>query len=78
MFQCAYRNAAFIPVTGELIEEYPTDYPYPSCLVLGKSVHDKPLHAVIGIGGGYIWIITAYFPDELKWENDFKTRKAVS
>ena len=33
---------------GEIIEQYPTDYPYPSCLILGVTVDDKFLHTVIG------------------------------
>ena len=24
--------------SGEIIEQYPEDYPYPSCLVLGKNL----------------------------------------
>lgn len=57
--------------TGEIIENYPDDYPYPSFLLLGG---DK-LHVVCGIGEGRLWIITAYRPSLDKWENDLKTRK---
>ncbi len=32
---------------GEIIEYYPNDYPYPSCLVLGFS--NKVLHIVCGV-----------------------------
>lgn len=63
--------------TGEIIEQYPDDYPHPSCLVLGLTVGEKRLHAVIGMGGGYIWLVTAYYPDTHKWEDDFRTRKVV-
>lgn len=51
---------------GEIIKEYADDKPLPSCLILGKSVEDKPQ---------YIYLITAYFPDSKQWEEDFKTRK---
>ena len=42
--------------TGEIIEDYPDDYPNPSCLI-------------------FIYIITAYYPDTKKFENDLKTRR---
>jgi hypothetical protein len=31
---------------GEIIEDYPTDKPYPSCLVLGKNENGSPIHSV--------------------------------
>lgn len=61
--------------SGEIIEQYPSDYPYPSCLILGFSVLDKILHVVIGSDYTTLWIVTAYYPDSSKWEDDFKTRK---
>lgn len=61
--------------SGKIIEQYPDDYPQPSCLILGKSVKQCYLHAVIGSDLETIWIITAYFPDPEKWEPDFETRK---
>ena len=61
--------------TGEPIEQYPDDYPHPSVLILGYT-NNKPLHVVIGVGGGFSWLITAYYPDLEKWERDYKTRKA--
>lgn len=59
---------------GEIIEDYPEDYPFPSCLILGKSV-EKIIHVVASIGDGMIYLITAYIPDPDKWEADWKTRK---
>lgn len=58
---------------GRVIEEYPQDYPYPSCLIL--HVREKPLHVVCGAGDGQLWIITVYRPDPSQWETDFATRK---
>ena len=63
-------------VAGTIIEQYPSDYPHPSCLVLGNDCENKPLHIVIGVGGGYAWLITAYYPNNIKWKDDYKTRKA--
>jgi len=62
---------------GEIIEQYPDDFPYPSCLVLGLSVNNKHLHTVCGVGENILWLITAYFPSPDKWESDNKTRKAA-
>lgn len=56
--------------TGDIIEQYETDYPFPSCLVLGNS-----LHVVCSIGVGMLYIITAYYPSPEKWEADGRTRK---
>lgn len=60
---------------GEIIEQYPEDYPYPSCLVLGAAVNGRYLHVVCGSDGEYLWIITAYYPSEDKWSDDFRTRR---
>ncbi|WP_242877567.1 DUF4258 domain-containing protein [Eisenbergiella tayi] len=62
-------------IHGEIIEQYPTDYPYPSCLILGISVNDKLIHTVIGSNQSQLWIITAYYPDINKWSEDFRVRK---
>ena len=43
--------------TGEIIEDYPDDFPNPSC----DSIN--------------IYIITAYYPDTKRFENDLKTRR---
>lgn len=65
----------FCITNGEIIEQYPNDYPYPSCLLLGISISGKHIHIVAGVGNGYLWIITAYFPSIEKWNEDLKTRK---
>ena len=62
--------------TGEIIEEYPSDYPHPSALILGYA-HNGALHIVVGVGGGYAWLVTAYRPDQNKWEQDNRTRKVM-
>jgi len=61
---------------GEIIEQYPDDYPHPSALLLGYTVDSQPMHIVVGMGGGLVWLITAYYPDADTWEPDNKTRKA--
>ena len=62
-------------LNGEIIEEYEDSYPYPSCLVYGINLNDKVLHIVCGSNGEELWIITAYYSDNIEWERDLKTRK---
>lgn len=62
---------------GEVIEDYPNDYPYPSFLML-YSTESMPLHIVCSIDEGIIYLITAYHPDPDKWEPDFRTRRRNS
>jgi len=62
-------------MTGEIIEQYPDDYPYPSCLVVGLTIKGEYLHVVCGSGEPDLWIITTYRPDQAEWSKDFKARK---
>ena len=62
---------------GEIIEDYPNDYPYPSCLLLAFPKPCMPMHVCCGVGGGKLHIITAYYPKAEKWESDMRTRKVV-
>ena len=58
-----------------MIEEYPDDFPNPSCLVFGYTVNGRILHVVTGCDNMQIYIMTAYYPDLSKFEDDFKTRR---
>lgn len=69
------QNVMEAILDGEIIEDYPDDFPFPSCLILGYSTNGMPLHVVCSIGQDYLWIITVYYPDSNKWEQDLKTRK---
>lgn len=62
--------------TGETIETYPHDTPYPSRLVLGWR-NARPLHVVAAdnVQIGETIVITAYEPDPGEWEPGFKRRK---
>ena len=62
-------------VTGEIIEDYPDDYPNPSCLIFGYNISGQILHIVVGCDSINVYIITAYYPDTNKFENDLKTRR---
>ena len=60
---------------GELIEDYPRDFPHPSCLVFGYALDGKIIHVVAGCDAEYVYIITAYIPKLSKFEADMKKRK---
>jgi len=60
---------------GEIIEQYPSDYPFPSCLILGRTEAGKALHVVCGSNGAELWLITAYFPDSAEWSEDCRQRR---
>lgn len=60
---------------GKIIEYYYDDFPYPSCLILGIALNSKIIHVVCGISNNLIHIITAYYPNIIKWENDMETRR---
>lgn len=61
---------------GAIIEPYPDDPRGASCLILGYTSQNKPLHVVCGrLEEDEILIITAYEPDPREWEDDWKTRK---
>ena len=62
---------------GEIIEKYPNDYPFPSCLVLGHTKEGKPLHVVCGSNGTELWLITAYIPNPAEWTDDLRQRRKL-
>jgi hypothetical protein len=55
--------------TGKIIEHYPEDEPYPSCLVYGKTKKNRPLHAVCAYSEDekLSIVITVYQPNPLRW-----------
>ena len=63
--------------TGEIIEQYEDDFPFPSCLIMGRT-SKTVVHVVASINEEFIYVITAYIPNPMKWESDWKTRKEES
>jgi len=63
-------------LSGKIIEEYPEDKPYPSCLIYGRNFKNEPIHSVWGYNpekeAGVL--ITVYRPDPARWI-DFKRRR---
>jgi hypothetical protein len=70
----SYAEVTVAVMSGEIIEEYCDDYPFPSCLVL-SVIDGRPIHIVCGTDFEMLYIITAYRPDSEVWESDLKTRK---
>lgn len=62
--------------TGEVIESYPDDRPYPSRLVLGW-LGPRPFHVVAADvpGGSVTVVITGYEPDPMRWDSTFRYRR---
>ena len=71
----SFKEVKEVIMCGEIIEDYPLDYLYPSCLVLGYTIKGRAIHVVIGIGDRKLWLITAYEPEADKWSDDFRIRK---
>ena len=70
------EDVEYVLLTGESIEVYAHDTPYPSELLLGWRAN-RPLHIVVAtdtVNQRKI-VITVYVPDSNKWEADFKRRK---
>lgn len=54
---------------GEVIEDYPGDAPYPSCLIYGDTFAGVPVHSVWAYNQDSQWavLITVYRPDPERW-----------
>ena len=66
----------FSVLHGEIIKDYPTDRPFPSCLILGKTFSGAPVHSVWAYNARVQWevLITVYRPDPRRW-TDWRERK---
>ena len=66
-----------ILASGDIIERYPDDEPYPSVLMLGWS-EARPIHVVAAQNTAedeIIITITAYRPDSERWDPEFRVRR---
>ncbi len=54
---------------GEIIENYPQDRPYPSCLIYGTNIAGEPIHSVWAYDekNQRAVLITVYRPDPTRW-----------
>lgn len=59
-----------------IIENYPYDKYLPTCLILGFTKYNRPLHIQVTTDTSTVMkIVTLYQPEEDKWINNFKERK---
>jgi hypothetical protein len=64
--------------SGEVIEEYPDDKPYPSVLISGRTATGRPLHVVCAYSktDDLVVVVTVYSPNEKLWI-DYSRRKKI-
>ncbi|MGA9057665.1 MAG: DUF4258 domain-containing protein [Terriglobia bacterium] len=74
--QLGIEDVEAVVESGETIEDYPNDRPYPSRLVLGWR-GARPVHVVVAhnLSENELIVITVYEPDPELWEADFRRRK---
>ena len=66
---------AFLSGKAKIVEDYPNDPRGESCLILGFTKQNKPIHIVCVIeNSAMLVIITVYRPDPDEWI-DWKARK---
>ncbi len=75
--QLTFDEIYFSVLHGEIIEDYPTDKPYPSCLIYGQTFSGDPVHSVWAYNEQNQWavLITVYRPDPNLWVNWRERRK---
>jgi len=63
--------------SGEVIADYPNDFPFPSSLLLA-FLGDRPIHMVVAFDDltRTCHIVTVYEPDPSHWSDDFRTRRS--
>lgn len=64
----------------DVIEDYPTAFPWPTCLVLSWFDDGRPLHSVWAWDGTHpVRLVTAYRPDmqPREWTPDYRVRKSL-
>lgn len=70
------KNALSAIKTGEIIEDYSSEMPEPSRLILGFQ-GKRPFHVVTSENpeADETTIITVYIPDPEKWNKDLRSRR---
>jgi hypothetical protein len=61
---------------AKIIEDYPDDKYFPSCLLLGFTKFGRPLHIQVSFADTeFVKIITVYEPDEIEWTDNYSKRR---
>ena len=55
--QLTFDEIYFSVFNGEIIEDYPDDKPYPSCLICGKTFSGDPIHSVWAYNENSQWAV---------------------
>ena len=65
-------------MTGKIIEDYPNDKPFSSCLIFGRTEEGRPIHVVCAYSkeDDIAIIITTYEPDINMWI-DYRYRRGI-
>jgi hypothetical protein len=74
--QVSARRVSQALQSGETIEDYSSEMPEPSRLILGFQ-GKRPFHVVTSENPetNQITVITVYIPDSNKWNKDFRSRR---
>ena len=74
--QLAFKEIYQSVENGQIIENYPNDKPYPSCLIFGTKRNSDPVHSVWAYNDKtqFAVLITVYRPDPDRWI-EFRERK---
>lgn len=71
------KKVCQVAQSGETIEDYSSEMPQPSRLMLGFQ-GKRPFHVVTSElpQTGNLVVITVYIPDASRWDHRFKSRRA--
>ena len=74
--QVSAADVRLVLATGQVVEDYPDDRFGASCLLLGRTAGNRPLHVVCSYPQRpLVKIITVYEPDPAEWQPGFTNRK---
>lgn len=64
--------------SGKIIEEYPGDTPYPSILIFGNTISNRPLHMVCAYNEleTMAIVVTVYQPKPELWVDYMRRKKS--
>jgi hypothetical protein len=70
------REIAQAGAQANIIEDYPDDKYSPSCLLLGFTQANRPLHILVSLEDiELVKVITVYEPDPNIWIDDYTRRR---
>ena len=74
-----YDEILYSVLKGKIVEDYPEDIPFPSCLISGNNFNEEPIHTVWAYNkkNGWAVLITVYRPEPEKWI-DWQKRRNIN